>query len=103
MALKWLFGVATTSEINQITDAVQREKGRSAEIYQMMDLQTSLINGVVWASKANSNSIIEMISRVGTLEGIVSVALNRINKIEEHATTNLRTDEVLDDIRETLT
>jgi len=32
-ALKWLFGVATTSDINKIADAVQREKGRSTEIY----------------------------------------------------------------------
>ncbi len=103
MALKWLFGVATTSKINQIADAVQQEKGRSAEIYQMMYLHTSLINGVIWASKANSKSIIEINSRVGTLEGIVSVALNQINEREEHATTTLRTDEVLDDIRKTLT
>jgi len=68
----------------------------------MMDLQTSLINGAVWASKTNSKSIIEMANRVGTLEGIVSVPLTRINEIEEHATTTLRTDDVLDDIRETL-
>lgn len=50
-ALKWLFGVA----INKIAETVQREKGRSAEVFQTMEIQTTLINEAVWASKTNGN------------------------------------------------
>lgn len=45
----------------------------------------------------------EIINRIGNLETMVVTALTKINELEEHATTTLHTDEILDDIRETLT
>jgi len=101
--LKWLFGVATTSDIKKIAEAVQREKGRNVEVFQMIEIQTSLINEAVWASQTNAKSLVEITNRVDKLETMIGTGLTKVNELEEHATTTLHTDEILDDIKETLT
>lgn len=88
---------------HKIAEAVQREKGCNVEIFQMMEMKIFLINQAVWASKTKTKSLVEITNRVDNLESSIGTSLNKINELEEHATTTLHTDEILDDIRETLT
>jgi len=67
-----------------------------------MELQTSLINDAVWASKTNAKSLIEISSRVNVLEQYLETSLTQIEELGSHATVTITVDETLEDVTETL-
>lgn len=90
-----LFGVATSSDINKIAEAVQKETGRNKQLFQVLDLQTTLVHDALWASKTKAKSISELGHRVVELEKALATSLNRLEKISSYSAAILHTKETL--------
>jgi len=101
-ALKWLFGVATDSDINKIAEAVQQEKGRTNRINQLMHLQTSIIHENAWATRENAKNIEELGMNMHVMEGVLTRTLEKITLIDSRLNMMIQTEEILEDVGATV-
>jgi len=93
---KWLFGVATTNDLNKIAQAVQKETSKRSQIYQMLDLQASVINDVAGATRINAKSISELGERILSLEAMFDSAIAK-------SIMMIKAETVMEEVSESIT
>ncbi|KAK4024598.1 hypothetical protein OUZ56_010021 [Daphnia magna] len=59
-ALKWLFGVSTQQDLEELNSQVQQVKLNQKEMIHIMDKQATVLNESLWESRTNSQLIREL-------------------------------------------
>ncbi|KZR96212.1 Uncharacterized protein APZ42_009582, partial [Daphnia magna] len=82
-ALKWLFGVSTQQDLEELNSQVEQVKLNQKEMIHIMDKQATVLNESLWESRDNSQLIRELRGQFASLQSVTAQLLEWNTKLEE--------------------
>ena len=82
-ALKWLFGVSTQADFDELNGKVQKLDHQNEQVVHILELQATVINESLWEIKTNTKMISELNSQYSTLKLAMVKLFNTVMKSNE--------------------